>query len=61
GVVWRKSSHSGDSGGNCVEVAHVDAARLVRDSKDPDGGAVRLDGRAWAALVTRIKQGGLDL
>jgi hypothetical protein len=61
GIVWRKSSYSGGSGGECVEVARVGAARLVRDSKDPDGGALRFDGRGWAAFVARIKQGGLDL
>jgi hypothetical protein len=61
GIVWRKSSHSGDSGGLCVEVARVDAVRLVRDSKNPHGGALRLDGRGWSAFVARIKQGDLDL
>ena len=60
GIAWRKSSYSGGSGGECVEVARFDAAHLVRDSKNPEGGALRLDGHAWAALVARIKQGSLD-
>ncbi|MGW5417391.1 DUF397 domain-containing protein [Actinomadura geliboluensis] len=37
-ATWRKSSHSGSNGGDCVELA--DAASTVvavRDSKDPHG------------------------
>lgn len=33
---WRKSSIS-DGDANCVEIAHLTAALLVRDSKDPSG------------------------
>ncbi|CAL9549604.1 hypothetical protein SUDANB95_04370 [Actinosynnema sp. ALI-1.44] len=36
-VAWRKSSHSGGTGGDCVELAHTRSAVLVRDSKNPDG------------------------
>jgi hypothetical protein len=33
---WRKSSHSGNNGGDCVEVAgNLRDAVAVRDSKDP--------------------------
>ncbi|MEH0511667.1 MULTISPECIES: DUF397 domain-containing protein [unclassified Streptomyces] len=39
--IWRKSSYSGDQGGNCVEVAQTlgGAADVVavRDSKTPAG------------------------
>ena len=35
GMNWRKSSYSGNSGGNCTEVAPSPGAVLVRDSKDP--------------------------
>lgn len=59
--VWRKSVRSSGSGGNCVEVARVDAIRLVRDSKNPCGGTLALDVHAWTALVSQIKQGHLDL
>jgi hypothetical protein len=61
GVAWQKSSYSGGSGGNCVEVARSDTAHFVRDSKNPRVGALRLGSRAWATLITRIKQGDLDL
>lgn len=37
-AVWRKSSRSGDSGGQCVEVAaNLPGVVAVRDSKDPSG------------------------
>jgi hypothetical protein len=34
---WRKSSHSGGQGGQCVELAEVVDGIAIRDSKDPDG------------------------
>jgi hypothetical protein len=34
-LVWRKSSFTGNE--NCVELAHLPTALLVRDSKDPSG------------------------
>ena len=61
GMAWRKSSHSGSTGGDCVEVARLDARRLLRDSKDTAGGVLTLDLNAWAAMVSQIKQGAHDL
>ncbi|WP_030163604.1 DUF397 domain-containing protein [Spirillospora albida] len=60
-VQWRKSSHSGDTGGQCVEVADVAAAVAVRDSKDPDGPKLVFGADAWAAFAQRVKAGTLDL
>ncbi|MBO4257506.1 DUF397 domain-containing protein [Streptomyces griseorubiginosus] len=35
---WRKSSYSGDQGGECLEVAELPCATVaVRDSKNPVG------------------------
>lgn len=53
---WRKSSYSGDNGGQCVEVAmHPHAthphAVHVRDSKDPEGPALTFTSEAWASFV----------
>ncbi|MFI0366272.1 DUF397 domain-containing protein [Actinomadura sp. 1N219] len=61
GVVWRKSSRSGSSGGECVEVARLGALNGVRDSKNPHGGHLSLEHDQWAALVSQIKQGAFDL
>ena len=42
---WRKNSDSGNSGGNCTEVATVPGAVLVRDSKNPRGPVLAFDAR----------------
>jgi hypothetical protein len=39
-AVWRKSSHSRDDYGQCVELAAVPGVIGVRDSKQGDGGPV---------------------
>jgi len=53
---WRKSSRSGDNGGNCVEVArNLPGIVAVRDSKDP-GGPVLIVGRdEWAGFIARLR------
>ena len=52
---WRKSSHSGNNGGNCVEVArNLPGIVAVRDSKDPDGGMLQVSPEEWRAFVTDI-------
>ena len=52
-VTWRKSSYSGNNGGQCVEVG--DAARViaVRDSKDPHGPVLAFARRPGAGSPTR--------
>ncbi|MBA0124517.1 DUF397 domain-containing protein [Haloechinothrix sp. YIM 98757] len=53
-VTWRTSSYSGN-GGNCVEVGwRRDAEALVRDSKAPSGGALRVAVPAWRAFLTAL-------
>jgi Domain of unknown function (DUF397) len=55
-ATWRRSSYSGGNGGNCVEVAVLpDARRAVRDSKDPDGGALVFGTGAWMAFIGSLK------
>ncbi|MGW1081117.1 DUF397 domain-containing protein [Kitasatospora sp. NPDC002522] len=55
---WRKSSYSGGSGGNCVEVADPDGVTTaVRDSKDPNGPELRFSKEAWAAFASAAAAG----
>ncbi|MFI0356973.1 DUF397 domain-containing protein [Actinomadura sp. 9N407] len=60
-IDWRKSSRSGSSGGDCVEVARLDIGNAIRDSKHPEGGFLLLDRDACATLLTQIKHGSYDL
>ncbi|MDT0397222.1 DUF397 domain-containing protein [Streptomyces edwardsiae] len=48
---WVKSSYSGAEGGQCVEVASVPGAVLVRDSKCSAGARLAFGPRAWAGFV----------
>ncbi|MEV7012414.1 DUF397 domain-containing protein [Streptosporangium sp. NPDC051022] len=56
---WRKSSLSAD-GPSCVEVAFVDDAVAVRDTKNRQGGTLTFHRDTWTAFVSDIKQGGFD-
>ncbi|MFD5481145.1 DUF397 domain-containing protein [Streptomyces hawaiiensis] len=51
---WRKSSYSGSSGGECVEVADLGVRVAVRDSKDPEVGTLTLSPQTYAAFVTYV-------
>jgi Domain of unknown function (DUF397) len=55
GMNWRKSSYSGNSGGNCTEVATIPGAVLVRDSKDPRSPALVFRPRTWAAFTAALR------
>jgi hypothetical protein len=60
GAVWRKSSYSGSSGGQCVEVArNLPGIVAVRDSKNPENGALAVTPAAWQALLADIRNGRL--
>jgi hypothetical protein len=50
---WRKSSHSGDNGGECVEVATAEAV-LVRDTTDRSGPIVTFTADAWKSFTAAI-------
>ncbi|MCM2413903.1 DUF397 domain-containing protein [Streptomyces sp. RKAG290] len=51
---WFKSSYSGGSGTECVEVAGLGTSVGVRDSKQPAGPYIALCGRAWADFVASL-------
>ena len=51
---WRKSSYSGDNGGECVEVATAGAV-LVRDTADRSGPVLTFTADAWRAFTAAIR------
>jgi hypothetical protein len=56
---WRKSSYSGSTGGDCVEVA-VDAPQAaLRDSKDVHGAVLTVGHPAWREFLRRTKAGSV--
>jgi len=73
-VEWKKSTYTGDDGGNCVEVAEVNGtinapehktghAKLiaVRDSKNPDGPVLYFTQAEWDAFVAGVKDNEFDI
>jgi uncharacterized protein DUF397 len=60
-AVWRKSTHSPSRDGDCVEVAFMGNAILVRDSTRPDGHVLVFTPREWDAFVDGAKDGEFDL
>jgi hypothetical protein len=49
---WVKSSYSGPTGGNCVEVAFLaDGDVAMRNSRDPDGPALIFTRAEWHAFL----------
>ncbi|MFI7427768.1 DUF397 domain-containing protein [Micromonospora sp. NPDC049836] len=60
GAAWRKSTRSGDNGGNCVEVAsNLPGVVAVRDSKDRVGPVLTFPAAAWAAFTVAAGTGHL--
>jgi hypothetical protein len=56
---WVKSTYSGPTGGNCVEVAVLAGGRVaVRDSRHPASLALVFLAAEWAAFVARARDGG---
>ncbi len=59
---WRKSSYSGNGGGNCVEVAtSLPRIVAVRDSKDPHGPVLTVAPGNWRGFIADVKAGRHDL
>ena len=57
GAVWRKSRRSNGSGDACVEVANLDAAVAVRDSKDRSGPVLTFTRQQWHTFAEHAKVG----
>lgn len=55
--VWRKSSHSGATNGDCVEVAwRTDCDAALRDSKSPRRGQLDMYEGTWLALLDALRR-----
>ncbi|MBV9451269.1 MAG: DUF397 domain-containing protein [Streptosporangiaceae bacterium] len=54
---WRKSSYSGENGGQCVEVGAASGAGrvLVRDTRDRSGQVLEFTPAAWRRLLARLR------
>jgi hypothetical protein len=64
GVLWRKSSFSGNQGNSsgCVEVAFLPhGAVAVRDTKDRSLAPQVFPAKEWAAFVAGVRAGEFDL
>jgi hypothetical protein len=51
---WRKSSYSGSTGGQCVEVTS-DAVVMVRDTANRNGGTLAFTSDAWSIFTGTLK------
>ena len=59
---WRKSSYSGNNGGQCVEVArNLPGIVAVRDSKNPAAGVLRFSSEQWRAFLSEASGSVADL
>ncbi|MEU9167236.1 DUF397 domain-containing protein [Streptomyces sp. NPDC048420] len=54
---WFKSSYSGDSSGDCVEVATCPTTIHVRDSKNTHGPQLALSPTVWTDFVDFAARG----
>ena len=54
-ITWRKSSYSGNNGGQCVEVGTAARVIAVRDSKDPHGPVLVFGPQDWQRFADQVK------
>jgi hypothetical protein len=61
GAVWRKSSYSGPTGGNCVELTHLYGGQVaIRNSRHRSGPALLFTAAEWDAFLAGAKSGEFD-
>ncbi|MFE0253235.1 DUF397 domain-containing protein [Streptomyces sp. NPDC059010] len=51
GIRWRKSSHSADESGDCVEIAEAPVVVAIRDSKNSAGPILAFGPTTFTAFV----------
>lgn len=68
GATSRKSSHSAEPGGACVEIKVEPGSKegseyviTMRDSKDPDGPVLTFTPDEWRAFTLGVQDGEFDL
>ncbi|MEU0129196.1 DUF397 domain-containing protein [Streptomyces sp. NPDC006289] len=55
---WRKSTHSGNEGGSCLEVLDDHPAGIpVRDSKTPQGPTLLIPAAGWTSFICAVRTG----
>jgi hypothetical protein len=53
---WRKSSYSGNGGGDCLEAGSAPGQVLIRDTKhNGQGPVLRVSPETWRAFTTAIR------
>ena len=52
---WRRSSYSGNNGGQCVEVADAAPVILVRDTKNRAGQTLAFTAEAWQRFAASLR------
>lgn len=56
GAAWRKSTYSGGSGSECVEVGRVPGKVAIRDTKDHGAGPVlTVPAAAWRSFTATLR------
>lgn len=53
---WRKSSYSGNGGGECLEIGATPGAVVVRDTTDRTGPVLRFTQGAWRKFASQVKR-----
>jgi hypothetical protein len=61
GAQWRRSNRSATGSENCVEVAFVGGAIVVREAGNPAGPVLLFTPDEWDAFVAGAKDGEFDL
>ena len=60
-TVWTRSSHSGATGGNCVELAHLYGGQVaIRNSRHRSAPALLFTEDEWDAFLAGVKDGEFD-
>ena len=60
-TVWMKSTHSGPTGGNCVELAHLYGGQVaIRNSRHRSAPALLFTEAEWDAFLAGVKDGEFD-